>query len=414
MQHESTIPCFEKRICVINAALTHTIPRTKVLQPFCSHIDYVDVTGKVLPEEVETPKISYHQLLSGNFLYQYRALKLLFAQLKPDLIIYHFISGSLLGIVLQAAPCPVIGVAMGGDVFVSNDKIRHWRDRRCWKQLNFISAKSLRLQSRLREEGVTASILVNYWGCSSMHPSKQPTKNELRQELGIPHNCRVLLSMRGIAQSYNINCVVEAFGHLVKREREGMAPWHLFLTGRTNPASARYREEIENQIMELALSNRVTIRYDLPQPEMLRYLRVADVTVHLADSEGMPNSLFESWAMGVPAVLRDIPELHENLEEGELIRDGENAFFCQLDPISVANVVERAALLPTSTQIAEKAFADFNRYANIETNAQRFMTALGTLSSGEKPHWSCHFNLLCYLVQKIFTSLSYRNSPKIG
>lgn len=390
-----------KRICVINAALTHTIPRTKVLQPYCDHIDYIDVTGQVLPEEVETEKITCHRLSPGNLFHQYRTLKKMFSDLKPDYIIHHFISGNLLGPVLQAAPCPVIGIAMGGDVFADLGRLRRWRDRRCWRQMNLISAKSTRLRDRLREESVTAPMIVNYWGCHAPAASGLPERNALRRELGIPTDCRLLLSMRGISERYNIQCVVAAFRLLVERESGNEKPWRLLLSGRTCASYRHYREEIEKQIRELGLSDRVTIRYDLPQPEMLRYLRAADVTVHLADTEGMPNSMFECWAMGVPTVLRDIPELHEELEAGELVRDGENAYFCRFTPEAVAEKLEIAVLPSKRERLRENAFADFNRYANIEKNAARFINAIAALPPEAKPHWSRHFNLLCSIMQKL-------------
>lgn len=398
-------------ICVINAGLTHTVPRTLVMQPYCNHIYYIDVTGKVDSRAVETGNVSFLRLPAGGLRSRYAALKKIFTKTRPDYIIHHYISGDLLGLVQQAATCPVIGIAMGSDVLDLGQPRKRRRNRLWWRQLSFIAAKSERLRHALQQEGVTKPVMVNYWGCNPPGKDDRRPKADLRRAIGVPPDCRLLLSMRGIAPCYNIKTIIAAFRLLVDRERGDSPPWHLLLTGRSHDNYAEFRQEVEEQIRALKLCDRISVRLDLPQFDMVRIIGAADASISLAASEGMPNSMFECWAMRVPVVMGDIPELHEQVETGELIRDGENAYFCSFTPESAAENLERAVTDPHANRVLDAAEADFNRFGNLETNAAGFAAAIKQLPPYRRKQLSYRFNLAWCALGKLCDRLSRRTMP---
>lgn len=111
--------------------------------------------------------------------------------------------------------------------------------------------------------------------------------------------------------------LLEAFGRL--RAERGIDV-HLTLVG-DGPA----RATLEGRVAELGLGGVVEFTGALSHPEALERVRAADVFCLASFAEGVPVSLMEAMALGVPAVstrITGIPELIRDGESGILVAPG--------------------------------------------------------------------------------------------
>jgi glycosyltransferase involved in cell wall biosynthesis len=88
------------------------------------------------------------------------------------------------------------------------------------------------------------------------------------------------------------------------------------------------RAELEDQIQRLNLTDQITLLGLQPRHRVLELLAQADVKALPSISEGIPVSLMEALAMGLPAVataISGVPELIEDGQTGLLVpaRDGQ-------------------------------------------------------------------------------------------
>jgi glycosyltransferase involved in cell wall biosynthesis len=95
------------------------------------------------------------------------------------------------------------------------------------------------------------------------------------------------------------------------------------------------RGELERQARELSLDDRL-VRFLGARTDVDRLLRAADFFVLPSDTEGLPLSVLEAMAHGLPVVasrVGGIPELIEHDEHGLLVPPG--------DPIALADAIRR-------------------------------------------------------------------------
>lgn len=95
------------------------------------------------------------------------------------------------------------------------------------------------------------------------------------------------------------------------------------------------RQEIENLIKELQLENKVVLagfRHDVP-----KLLKIMDLFVSASLKEGMPYTLIEALAAGVPVVATDV------IGNRDVVGDGKEGFLvCPKDENSLAEGMEKA------------------------------------------------------------------------
>jgi glycosyltransferase involved in cell wall biosynthesis len=96
-------------------------------------------------------------------------------------------------------------------------------------------------------------------------------------------------------------------------------------------------ERVRTRTRELGLENVVRFRGHVPHSKLLEWLAGGkiDIVVLPSDSEGVPVSLIEALAYGVPAVASDVGGV------GELLGGGCGELVPPRDPTALANAVER-------------------------------------------------------------------------
>lgn len=124
---------------------------------------------------------------------------------------------------------------------------------------------------------------------------------------------------------------------------------HLLLAGKTN--DEKYKQGVQKEVAELALESSVSIlgeRHDVPA-----VLRNCDIGVMSSTSEGLPMSLLEYGAAGLPAIATQVGQCSDVLDDG---RAG-----IVVPPSSVEDLASALLLLLKSPQSRSEFAASFRR-----------------------------------------------------
>lgn len=124
--------------------------------------------------------------------------------------------------------------------------------------------------------------------------------NNIRKELGIPENSIVIGNVGRFHEAKNHPVLLEVFSR-VNRENSNT---HLLLVG-YGVLEKKIRELIEHY----GISRSVTLAGK--QKDIPRMLAAMDIFFYPSIYEGMPNSLIEAMACGLPIVASNIPEISE-------------------------------------------------------------------------------------------------------
>lgn len=121
------------------------------------------------------------------------------------------------------------------------------------------------------------------------------------------------------------------------------------------------RPELERKGAELGLPGRLELPGLLPREEVYRLLAEADVFVSTSRIEGLPVSVLEAMAVGLPVILSDIPPHREIVEAAgvaRLVPVGDvEALAGALDGVFRMDGAERVALGVRSRQVVENRFS---------------------------------------------------------
>lgn len=166
------------------------------------------------------------------------------------------------------------------------------------KKLNVVAC-SHAIGSQLRTHGISANVVQNGVDAQKFRPVDTVDKAALRRRLGLPEDGIVLLSVGGLIPRKDMLTVVEAFeaanlGEKARLVVLGDGPQESVLRAQAG-ATVLFKGHVDN---------------------VKDYLSAADVFVSGSLSEGLPNTVLEAMASGLPCILSDIPS-HRELQEDE-------------------------------------------------------------------------------------------------
>jgi glycosyltransferase involved in cell wall biosynthesis len=127
----------------------------------------------------------------------------------------------------------------------------------------------------------------------------------VRQALGIPPGAPIIGTISRLCEIKRQDLLIRAF----QRVRARRADAHLLIVG-DGPWMGRLRE----LVAVLGLGDSVHFAGYQPQPE--RYLPAMDVFTLSSQSEGMPLTVLEAWAAGVPVVATRVGGLPDLVDDG--------------------------------------------------------------------------------------------------
>jgi glycogen(starch) synthase len=116
--------------------------------------------------------------------------------------------------------------------------------------------------------------------------------------------------------------VVLFVGRLVDGKRPGIAIEAFAKVLEESPGAEMYlcgdgplREELEAQVRELGIESAVTFLGHVPYDEMPKVYRSADVLVLPSRAEGVPRTVLEAMASGIPVVVSDLDQMADIIDE---------------------------------------------------------------------------------------------------
>ncbi|KGF73213.1 hypothetical protein DO97_01535 [Neosynechococcus sphagnicola sy1] len=112
----------------------------------------------------------------------------------------------------------------------------------------------------------------------------------------------VILSARALKPFYRIHKIIQAFA-AVQRQRPQTALVILDYLSQDD-----YRQQIQQQIQDLGLTHQVYLFENMPCPfeQMPELYAASSVMVSIPEEDGMPNSIYEAFAVGCPVVASDL------------------------------------------------------------------------------------------------------------
>ncbi|GAB4407448.1 MAG: glycosyltransferase [Anaerolineae bacterium] len=133
-----------------------------------------------------------------------------------------------------------------------------------------------------------------------------------REQLGLGLQ-PVILSPRSFTPLYNIHTIVAAIPYVLAQ-----MPQALFVFKENTSAGwETYRDQIRQSVSDLKVEQAVRYAGEVPYQEMAAFYRLADVVVSIPLSDGLPVSVLEAMACGVPVVLSRLPHLEKLFVEGQ-------------------------------------------------------------------------------------------------
>ncbi|MBI1787510.1 MAG: glycosyltransferase [Acidobacteria bacterium] len=170
-----------------------------------------------------------------------------------------------------------------------------------WRRASAVIAVSARLRDYVMSMGVLGSqvkMIPNGVESLVFHPHDGP---KCRRELGIPLDCKVILSAGALIERKGHHRIARALRALVD---EG-CPAQLVIAGGAG-REGRYEDQIRREVRELGLEDRVRFIGTVTPEEMATWMSAADVFCLASNREGWPNVVHEASACGTPVVATDV------------------------------------------------------------------------------------------------------------
>lgn len=172
-------------------------------------------------------------------------------------------------------------------------------------KMDKVIACSQALEEHLKKEcHLDATHVQNGVDVDYFRPLTNEEKLKVRKELGLPTDKKIFLYCGMFYERKDLHTLLKGFCKLFEQDKNKL----LVVAGGSPVEVDQYSKQYDSpNIVFLGQIN-----------EPLRYIQCADFSISASLSEGLPNSILESMACGVPVVLSDIGP-HKELNVGKRI-----------------------------------------------------------------------------------------------
>lgn len=302
-------------------------------------------------------------------------------EFRPDLLHVHYAGGRLGTMAALCGVRPMVVTVMGGDVQPEQHLGGYpWLERRATRRLlrqaDLLLSKSEALRAEIARYGDFADRTeVVRWGIDVRRFERDPgAGRELRARLGLPAGARVVLSPRLLRPLYNVHLLVEALPAVRARVPGTL----LLLAG--HRADEDYRARLERRVAELGLQEQVRFLGRVEYADMPALYSASDAVVSIPFSDGLPQTLFEALASRTPAVIGRLPAYEE------VVQDGREALFVELEPAALAAALARLLLEPElAARLTAAGLARVREVASLQREAERVEGFYARLLAAPRP-----------------------------
>ncbi len=262
--------------------------------------------------------------------------------------------------------CTVRGSDLNEYVFRSNRYFKF--SMKVLKESSAMICVSNKLSSyatELTDGMVHPKVIYNGVDQEIFHPVED--KGKLRQELNLPRDKKILCFVGRIEHEKGIRELYEAFHRVASLIKDAV----LVCVG-----VGQWEDRMRKKMIQDNLESRIFLPGKIIHADVAKYMQACDVFVFPSYNEGMPNSLLEAMACGLPCVASDaggIPEVIEHGVNGLLIptKDAE-----QLS-VSLLNILEEPDLASKLSKMAYKTIS--NKFSWQNNAAQHIVVYEETL-----------------------------------
>lgn len=177
-------------------------------------------------------------------------------------------------------------------------RVMAMRHTEALRQINVVAC-SHAIATQLATHGIAPFVVQNGVDLDSLHPVDGTIKASLRNRLGLPQDALIVVSVGSLIPRKDMLTVTKAYqaAHLGVNSR-------LVVLG-SGP--------LESDLRKLAHRN-VLLRGHVANVK--DYLNAADIFISASLAEGLPNTVLEAMATGLPCILSDISS-HRELQEDD-------------------------------------------------------------------------------------------------
>lgn len=190
-----------------------------------------------------------------------------------------------------------------------------WTGRTVLDFLRRWPTRILVLNDGMREECRQANLDLNHvsWmpnpvNTDEFRPLPEAEKQALRRKLDISEDSIVTLFVGRLDHQKKLPWTLGSFAKVVRERPQAL----LVLVG-----DGPLREEIHALVRSLGLENNVRFTGRLQMTGVLEWMQASDITILVSEVEGLPCSLIEAMAAGLPPVVSRIPA-HTQLVDHEI------------------------------------------------------------------------------------------------
>jgi glycosyltransferase involved in cell wall biosynthesis len=233
-------------------------------------------------------------------------------QIDPDLIQVHYASKGLatLPIVRQQ---PLIVTTMGSDIapdYGYKFPFRYWIDL-ILRKATKVTTRSGFMKKRLLKMGVPEEkIIINSWGIDLDHFSRKTNRKKLKQKWSAPSDAFIFFDPRSTHPLYNKDIIIKAFAKAATKTTEKI---HLLVAGIF--ATDSQKAALHQLVDQLEITEQVTFLGSVDYEQMPELYSLAECTVSVPSSDGMPQTIFEAWACGSYLIIGDLPQYDEFVDD---------------------------------------------------------------------------------------------------
>jgi glycosyltransferase involved in cell wall biosynthesis len=225
---------------------------------------------------------------------------------------------------------PLVVTAHGSDIHTNPHRSRAIMDftRRVLDGSDLIVTVSQALAREVDSlAGSDRGSRVVYSGVDPGGFSDAPQRQAARSARGLPGAGVAVCTLCRLDAAKGVFELLEAFAALHSRLPD---LWLLYI------GDGPDREALERRVRDLELSNAVFFSGSVAHPEVPAWLAAADIFALPSHKEGVPVSLLEAMAAGLPAVATDVGGI------GEVLEDGRTGYVVPLkDPQALHDELER-------------------------------------------------------------------------
>jgi len=156
--------------------------------------------------------------------------------------------------------------------------------------------------------------LIRYPGVDLQMFKPCKDRFEVREQLGLQGEGRIVFCPRGLGGYLNSDIIIEAAVDVVEK-----FPGTRFLFLVHETAGKEWDVHLK-RAEELGIAANVMRVGHVPWDSMPVYYQAADVMVSISSNDSLPNCMLEAMACGVPVIMGDIPQI------GEWVVDGKNGY----------------------------------------------------------------------------------------